>query len=61
MPEEIQGDDQQFGKSLVEVRNKVKSLVLKNFYSPAMLKYTMREEYHTSGGSEYIFNDGDKL
>jgi hypothetical protein len=61
VPEEIQGDDQQFGKALVEVRNKVKQQVLKNYYSPAMLRYTMREEYHTSGASEYIFNDGDKL
>lgn len=26
-----------------------------------MLRFTVREEYHTRGASEYIFNDGDKL
>ena len=59
--EELLVEEMQLSMSLVEVRNKVKQLLLKNYYSPNMLKFTIREENLVHGASEYVFNDADKL
>ena len=61
LPEEIFGEDQQLSKSFVEVRNRVKQLLLKSYYSQSMLRFTVREEYLVHGASEFVFNDIDKL
>lgn len=44
-------------KSFVEVRNRVKQLLLKSYYSQSMLRFTVREEYLIHGASEFVFND----
>ena len=59
--EEFIGDDMQYSRSLIEVRNRVKTLLLKNYYSPNMLKFTVREENLVHGASEFVFDSVEKL
>jgi hypothetical protein len=59
--DEILGDDQQLSKSFVEVRNRVKAILLKTFYSPKMLRNTVREELLTRGAAEFIFNNPEMI
>ena len=59
--EDLLGDDGQLAKSLVEIRNRVKALLLKTFYSPNMLKNTIREDSVWRGAAEFIFNDTEQI
>lgn len=59
--EEFFDNDMGYSKSLLEVRNRVKQLLLQQFYSKKMLQYTMREEYQAHSGSEFIFPDQELM
>ena len=45
----------------MEVRNEVKRLWLKSFYSPKMLKHCIAEDTAGYGASEFVFPDDEKL